>query len=131
QGMAAGVTVARGGGAPGAAPTIHIRGAGSISGTEPLWIVDGIRMYPGNRFDVDDVESMEILKDAAAASIYGIAAAHGVILVTTKRGKGEAKVTFKTSISKRQPINLPTFLNSEDFVTYRKQGRLNAGQNPD
>lgn len=131
QGMVAGVTVARDGGAPGAAPTIHIRGAGSISGTEPLWIVDGIRMSPGNQFDVDDVESMEILKDAAAASIYGIAAAHGVILVTTKRGKGEAKVTFKSSISKRQPINLPTFLNSEDFVTYRKQGRLNASQSPD
>lgn len=131
QGMVAGVTVARDGGAPGAKPSIHIRGAGSIDGTDPLWIVDGIRMDPGNHFDIDDVESMEILKDAAAASIYGIAAAHGVILVTTKRGKGEAKVTFKSSVSKRQPVNLPTFLNSADFVAYRKQGRLNAGQNPD
>lgn len=131
QGMAAGVTVARDGGAPGARPSIHIRGAGSISGTDPLWIVDGVRMDPGNQFDVDDVESIEILKDAAAGAIYGIAAAHGVILVTTKRGKGDTKITFKSSISKRQPINLPTFLNSADFVTYRKEGRLNAGQNPD
>lgn len=131
QGMAAGVTVARDGGAPGAKPSVHIRGVGSIGGTEPLWIVDGVRMYPGNQFDIDDVESIEVLKDAAAAAIYGINAAHGVILVTTKRGKGEAQVTFKSSISKRQPINLPTFLNSADFVTYRKEGRLNAGQNPD
>lgn len=131
QGMAAGVTVARDGGAPGAKPSVHIRGVGSIGGTEPLWVIDGVRMYPGNQFDIDDVESIEVLKDAAAAAIYGINAAHGVILVTTKRGKGEAQVTFKSSISKRQPINLPTFLNSADFVKYRKEGRLNAGQNPD
>lgn len=131
QGMAAGVTIARDGGAPGAKPSVHIRGVGSIGGTEPLWIVDGVRLYPGNQFDIDDVESIEVLKDAAAASIYGINAAHGVILVTTKRGKGETQVSFKSSISKRQPINLPTFLGSEEFVKYRKQGRLNAGQNPD
>ena len=131
QGMAAGVTVARDGGAPGARPSVHIRGAGSISGTEPLWVVDGVRMDPGNQFDIDDVESLEVLKDAAAAAIYGISAAHGVILVTTKRGKGDPKITFKSSISKRQPINLPTFLNSAEFVKYRKEGRLAAGQNPD
>lgn len=131
QGMAAGVTVARDGGAPGATPSIHIRGAGSISGTEPLWVVDGVRMNPGNQFDIDDVESIEILKDAAAGAIYGIQAAHGAILVTTKRGKGETQITFRSSVSKRQPINLPTFLNSADFVKYRKEGRLNAGQNPD
>jgi len=131
QGMAAGVTVARNGGSPGAAPTIHIRGAGSISNTDPLWIVDGVRMDPGNQFDIDDVESMEILKDASASAIYGAKAAHGVILVTTKRGKGDAKVTFKTSISKRSPVKLPTLLNSADFVYYKKQGRVAAGQNPE
>ncbi|MBL0744456.1 SusC/RagA family TonB-linked outer membrane protein [Chryseolinea lacunae] len=131
QGMTAGVTVARNGGAPGAAPTVHIRGVGSINNTDPLWIVDGIRMDPGNQFDVDDVESIEILKDAAASAIYGARAANGVILVTTKRGKGNLQVNFKTSIGKRSPVKLPTLLNSADFVKYRKEGRLNAGQNPD
>jgi TonB-linked SusC/RagA family outer membrane protein len=131
QGMAAGVNVTRDGGAPGAAPTIHIRGVGSIGNTEPLWIVDGIRMSPGNQFDVDDVESIEILKDAAASAIYGIRAAHGVILVTTKRGKGSLQVNFKTSLGKRSPIHLPTLLNSADFVKYKKESRLNAGQNPE
>jgi len=131
QGMAAGVTVARNGGAPGAAPTIHIRGAGSISNTDPLWIVDGVRMDPGNQFDVDDVESMEILKDASASAIYGAKAAHGVILVTTKRGKGETRITFKSSISKRTPIALPELLGSQEFVNYKRQGRLAAGQNPE
>jgi len=131
QGMAAGVMVARNGGAPGDKPTIHIRGVGSISSTEPLWIVDGIRMDPGNQFDIDDVESIEILKDAAAAAVYGAKAAHGVILVTTKRGKGNLAVNLKSSISKRVPINLPTLLGSADFVKYKKEGRLNAGQNPE
>ncbi len=131
QGLVAGVTVARDGGAPGSAPSIHIRGAGSIYNTEPLWIVDGIQMDPGNQFEIDDVESMEILKDASAAAIYGAKAAHGVILVTTKRGKGPALVTFKSSISKRSPVKLPNLLRSEEFIYYRKQGRENAGQNPD
>jgi len=131
QGMAAGVTVSRNGGAPGDKPTIHIRGVGSISSTEPLWIVDGMRMDPGNQFDVDDVESIEILKDGAASAVYGSKAAHGVILVTTKRGRGNLTVNFKSSISKRQAIQLPTLLNSEDFVQFKKESRLNAGQNPE
>lgn len=131
QGMAAGVTVARNGGAPGEKPSIHIRGVGSISNTEPLWIVDGMRMDPGNQFDVDDVESIEVLKDGAAAAIYGSKAAHGVILVTTKRGKGNLSINFKSSLSKRQPVQLPTLLNSADFVKYKKESRLNAGQNPE
>jgi TonB-dependent starch-binding outer membrane protein SusC len=131
QGLAAGVMVARNGGAPGDKPTIHIRGVGSISNTEPVWIVDGVRMDPGNQFDIDDVESIEVLKDGASAAVYGAKAAHGVILVTTKRGKGNLSVNFKSSISKRQPINLPTFLNSAEFVKYKKEGRLNAGQNPE
>jgi TonB-dependent starch-binding outer membrane protein SusC len=131
QGMVSGVTVTRNGGAPGASPTIHIRGVGSISDTEPLWIVDGIRMAPGNHFDADDVESIEILKDASASAVYGSAAAHGVILVTTKRGKGGVQINYKTSLGKRAPVKLPQFLNSADFVKYRKEGREAAGQNPE
>jgi TonB-linked SusC/RagA family outer membrane protein len=131
QGMVAGVTVARNGGAPGDKPSIHIRGVGSINGTEPLWIVDGIRMEPGNHFDVDDVESIEVLKDASASAIYGAKAAHGVILVTTKRGKGDFAITFKSSITQRKAVQLPKLLRSEDFVRYKKESRINAGQNPE
>jgi TonB-linked SusC/RagA family outer membrane protein len=131
QGMASGVNVTKSGGAPGAAPDIHIRGVGSINDTSPLWIVDGIRQDPGFSFDVSDVESMEVLKDAAASAVYGAQAANGVILVKTKRGKGDLKVTFKSSIGQRSQLKLPHFLNSEDYVKYRTEGRLNAGQNPD
>lgn len=131
QGMSSGVFVSKGGGAPGASPTIHIRGVGSINNTEPLWIVDGIKMSPGNHFNLDDVESIEILKDAAASSIYGAQAAHGVILVTTKRGSGKLQMTFKSSFAKVQPRRLPELLGSEEFVEYKKQSREAAGQNPE
>ncbi|WP_258100880.1 SusC/RagA family TonB-linked outer membrane protein [Marinoscillum pacificum] len=132
QGMSSGVFVSKGGGAPGASPTIHIRGVGSINNTDPLWIIDGVRMAPGNHFNLDDVESIEILKDAASSAIYGAAAAHGVILVTTKRGKeGKTQISYKSSFAKVNPIRLPTLLGSEDFVNYKKQSRINAGQNPE
>ena len=131
QGMSSGVFVSQNGGAPGSEPTIHIRGVGSISNTDPLWIIDGVRMSPGNYFDIDDVESIEILKDASSSAIYGAKAAHGVILVTTKRGKKGTNISFKTSVGKRTPLNLPELLNSEDFVRYKKESRLNAGQNPE
>jgi TonB-linked SusC/RagA family outer membrane protein len=127
QGMAAGVMVTRNGGAPGAAPTIHIRGIGSINGTDPLWIVDGIMMSPDNHFDVDDVETMEVLKDASASAIYGARAAHGVILVTTKRGKGGMKVTLKSSVGKRSPVRLPQLLGTSDFAKFKNQARVNSG----
>jgi TonB-dependent starch-binding outer membrane protein SusC len=131
QGMVSGVTVTRNGGAPGAKPTVHIRGVGSMGDTEPLWIVDGIRMSPGNHFEPDDVESIEVLKDASASAIYGASAAHGVILVTTKRGKGAVQINLNSSVGRRSPVNLPTLLNSADFVRYKKQSREAAGQNPE
>lgn len=132
QGMTSGVFVSKGGGAPGASPTIHIRGVGSISNTDPLWIVDGIKMTPGNHFNLDDIESIEILKDAASAAIYGAEAAHGVILVSTKRGQeGEMQISYRTSFAKVNPILLPELLGSADFVEYKRQSRLNAGQNPE
>jgi TonB-linked SusC/RagA family outer membrane protein len=130
QGMSSGVFVSQSGGAPGSQPTVHIRGVGSISNTEPLYIIDGIRMSPGNYFDIDDVESIEILKDASSSAIYGAKAAHGVILISTKRGKGDIQVNFKTSVGKRRPIRLPELLGRSDYIKYKNESRTNAGQNP-
>ncbi len=131
QGLASGVTVTQNGGAPGAAPTVHIRGVGSISNTEPLWVVDGVKMDDIGHLSPSDIESVEILKDAAASAIYGARAAHGVILVTTKRGRGDLSVRFSSSVGQRSPISLPRLLGSADFVKYKKESRLNAGQNPE
>ncbi len=94
QGLAAGVHVSSNTGAPGAGVSVKIRGITSINGTDPLWIIDGVAGDP-NSVNAADIESMEILKDASSAAIYGANAGSGVILVTTKKGKaGDTKVTF-------------------------------------
>ncbi len=113
QGMAAGVSVQTNGGVPGAPSTIKIRGTSSIfAGTDPLWIVDGMPIYnyavgrsdgttgqsPMTLINPNDIESIQVLKDAAATAIYGSRASNGVILVTTKSGKkGQGSTTFNYS----------------------------------
>lgn len=94
QGKAAGVVVSSNTGAPGSDVSVKIRGITSINGTDPIWVVDGVRADP-NSVNAADIESMEILKDASSAAIYGANAGSGVILITTKKGKeGDTKVTF-------------------------------------
>ncbi|WP_114748986.1 SusC/RagA family TonB-linked outer membrane protein [Pleomorphovibrio marinus] len=133
QGRAAGVMVSRTQGSPGSASSIHIRGVGSIGNTNPLWIVDGIRMDPGNHLNPNDIESIEILKDASAAAIYGAQAAHGVILVTTKRGKkgDQVSINFSTSVGQRSAVDLPQMLNREQFIDVSTRARAAAGQAPE
>lgn len=94
QGRAAGVTVTQTSGAPGAGMKIRIRGANSISGNNsPLYVVDGLVVGDINSINVNDIASMEVLKDASATAIYGSRGANGVVLITTKSGeKGPAKV---------------------------------------
>jgi len=122
QGKVAGVYVTKGSGAPGAGSDIIIRGAASINGLGPLYIVDGVRMGTGNNFNMSDVESIEILKDASSAAIYGVEAAGGVILVTTKKGKAGDKmhVDFNAYYGTRSAVNLPTLLGSKDYIKARK-----------
>lgn len=132
QGRAAGVQVTRSEGNPGASASINIRGAGSIGNTEPLWIIDGVPMDPGNFFNPNDVESIEILKDASAAAIYGARAAHGVILVTTKRGsEGKVKIDFNAQVGQRNPRPLPEMADTFEFSELVSEARINAGQTPD
>lgn len=86
QGRASGVSVVSNSGQPGSAATIRVRGITSFgAGNDPLWIVDGIAVDNIGFLNQSDIESMEILKDGASASIYGVSAARGVILVTTKK----------------------------------------------
>lgn len=134
QGSASGVYVTRGSGAPGQDATIYIRGPGSVNNTAPLWVIDGIPSSAGNHLNLADIESIEILKDASAAAIYGARAANGVILVTTKRGKsGKPKINFSSSVGIAQPLNLPDLVDSKSFATLRhesyKNGNFAAGLN--
>lgn len=106
QGRVAGVNVSNG--------NIIIRGAASINGSDPLWIVDGIQ---GGAPNFNDIESIEILKDAASTSIYGARAAGGVILVTTKKGKtGRININAKVNVGVAMPVDVPTMLSTPDFI---------------
>lgn len=122
QGKASGVYVTKGSGAPGAGVDIIIRGASSINGLGPLYIVDGVKSGTGNNFNMSDVESIEILKDASSAAIYGVEAAGGVILVTTKKGKSGDKmhIDFNMYYGSRNAVGLPKLLNSEEYIRARK-----------
>lgn len=97
SGLAAGVMVTKGEGSPGSSADIIIRGAGSLNGMNPLYIVDGVPQETGFNFNMRDVESIEILKDAGSAAIYGSRAAGGVILITTKHGKKGEKATINAN----------------------------------
>ena len=129
QGRVAGVFVSNEGGDPGAGSNIIIRGPVNIRGAGPLYVVDGIPFTdPGNSFNMQDVENIEIIKDASAAAIYGSRAAGGVIIITTKKGKaGKLVVSANGTVGTRQAINLPVTLLKEDFI----KARIANGNNAD
>ena len=126
QGRASGVTV-RANGNIGAEPNIKIRGIGNISNTSPLYVVDGFIFTGGIRdLNVNDIESVQILKDASSAAIYGNRAANGVMIITTKKGRtGPPKVEFsvKFGIEKLPSLNL---MDTTDFFYYNDMAYDNA-----
>ncbi len=118
QGRSAGVMVQSVNGAPGSSVNVRIRGFGSIgSSSNPLYVIDG---FPGGTLPpAEDIESIEILKDASATAIYGSRGANGVVMVTTKRGKtGKPKIELKTSFSFDKEINRIDLLDKDQFVDY-------------
>ena len=97
QGQLAGVTVNNNSGQPGSAATIRVRGIGTLNGSDPVYVVDGMIVDNINFLSTSDIQSLEVLKDASAQAIYGSRGANGVILITTKKGTaGKSKITFET-----------------------------------
>lgn len=132
QGGVTGLTVTQSSGMPGGdGASIKIRGISSLhSGNDPLVLVDGIPMDM-NQLDPATIESVTILKDAAAAAIYGARAANGVILVTTKRGaEGKVKVNYSGNVSFSQPTRIPEMLNSYQYATYVNEFDAAQGNTP-
>lgn len=150
QGRLAGVNVAESSGEPGAAPQVLVRGRGSISaGTEPLYVIDGVpyssneqlegtidtqnpnfgvtRQNPLANLDPNDIESVEVLKDAAAAAIYGSRGSNGVILITTKRGARDAppSVHFRAYAGVQNAFHRPKLMNAQQNIEYVKLSRNN------
>nr|MBI1230589.1 SusC/RagA family TonB-linked outer membrane protein [Cytophagales bacterium] len=143
QGRVAGVQVTSTSGQPGGALTVQIRGVGSINaGTQPLYIVDGVQIAAGGlsgqgsqnalaTINPNDIESIEVFKDAAAASIYGAQASNGVVLITTKRGKqGKTNVRLSVQEGIVQPIAFYDVMDSNQLASIKRQAYINAGLNP-
>ncbi|HDS08506.1 MAG TPA: TonB-dependent receptor [Bacteroides sp.] len=121
SGMAAGVMVTKGEGTPGSQADIIIRGAGSLNGMAPLYVVDGVAQDAGFRLNMRDVASVEILKDAGSAAIYGSRAAGGVILITTRRGR-EGDLATISANARYGVRNITTdirLLNTEEWIRAR------------
>ncbi|WP_188315930.1 TonB-dependent receptor [Chitinophaga agrisoli] len=145
QGKVPGVFISQTGGAPGAAASVRIRGVGTTGGNQPLYVVDGFPIngdgmsVPGSSSRVDgmsivnpnDIASIEVLKDAAAAAIYGSRAANGVVLVTTKRGKeGKVDVNLNAYTGFTQLWRKPAFMNGEEFARMANELYTNSGMTP-
>lgn len=132
KGLAAGVTVTSASGQPGAASQVRIRGIGTINNSNPLYIVDGMPIEGGiDYLNPSDIESIEVLKDAASGAIYGTRAANGVILVTTKGGeKGKVRVNYNFSYGWQNPWKHRDGLNATEYAVMMNEGLVNAGQAP-
>ncbi|MCL7986833.1 TonB-dependent receptor [Sphingobacterium sp. lm-10] len=135
QGLSAGLTVTTNSGQPGRDQgMLNIRGMGTLNDSSPLILVDGIRYDNSislNDIDANDIENISVLKDAAAASIYGVRAANGVILVTTKRGaQGGTQVSYGNYFGWQEAIRTPDFVGAQSFMQLVNQMNTNAGNTP-
>lgn len=120
QGRVAGVEVVKGNGGPGSGSTIQIRGVSSLNNPNPIYIIDGVRGSSGSNFNIQDIESIDVMKDASAASIYGASAAGGVVIITTKRGAkdGTMKVNLNSYAGVRKPI-LDELMGRDQYLQAR------------
>lgn len=130
KGKVSGVTIIQGSGQPGEGSTVRIRGIGTINNSDPLYIVDGMPIGGGIDFlNPSDIESVEVLKDAASAAIYGARAANGVILVSTKKGTvGKTTFTYDFSYGLQNPWKKRAVLDATQYETLMNEMYLNSGQ---
>lgn len=130
KGLAAGVNVTSASGQPGAKSMIRIRGIGTINNSEPLYIIDGMPTDQDGMESVNpgDIESIEVLKDAASGAIYGARAANGVILVTTKKGKkGKAQINYNFSHGWQTKWRTRDMLDATNYALLQNERSINGG----
>ena len=133
KGLAAGVVVTSASGQPGAQSMIRVRGTGTINDTNPLYIIDGMPtdQYGMESINPTDIESIEVLKDAASGAIYGARAANGVILVTTKKGKvGRAQINYNFSYGWQTAWRKRDVTSATDYAILQNEKYVNGGQAP-
>ena len=132
KGLAAGVNVTANSGQPGESSRVRVRGTGSYNASDPLYIVDGIPLEGGlDIVNPNDIESIEVLKDAASGAIYGARAANGVIIVTTKKGKqGKAQINYNASWGWQTAWKHRDVTNATEYAVLQNEKYVNAGMDP-
>ncbi|GAB3915685.1 SusC/RagA family TonB-linked outer membrane protein [Larkinella terrae] len=132
QGTLPGVRVQTTTGQPGAAPRVIIRGGTSINnpdGSSPLYIIDGVIRSDMNDINADDIETLQVLKDASSTSIYGARGANGVVIITTKKGKaGKMQITFRQNTTFSQLAKKYNMMSARDYVYFGRLGVLNSAK---
>lgn len=130
QGRTSGVQILQNSGQPGSASVVRVRGTSSINGSNPLYVVDGVLIAGGIDFlNPNDIETIEVLKDAASAAIYGARGANGVIIITTKGGKkGAMRVNFSSYVGLQNPWRTLPMLNASEYATIQNEMAAAAGQ---
>jgi TonB-linked SusC/RagA family outer membrane protein len=131
QGQTSGVQITSTSGQPGEGMKVVVRGQGTIGGSGPLYIVDGVQSGDISYLNNADIESIDVLKDAASAAIYGSQAANGVILITTKSGKkGTAKISFDAYYGLQNVARKVDMLNSKEYAVIMNEANINSGNAP-
>lgn len=125
QGKTSGVQILSTSAAPGASQTIRIRGYSSNYSSDPLYVVDGLRVSDISNIDPNDIESMEVLKDAASAAIYGAEAGNGVLLITTKRAKqgDSGTISYDFQFTLQDLVRVPKVMNASQYIDYMMEGK--------
>ena len=130
QSQSPGVNIVANSGQPGKSFDINIRGAGTNGSTTPLYIIDGVE-GDINSLSPADIESLDVLKDAASAAIYGSRAANGVVLITTKQGKqGKLQVSYDGYVGFQNVYKMPDLLNAKEYMAVMDQLNFNTGNQP-
>lgn len=136
KGRVAGVQITQSSGQPGSDSKVRIRGIGTVNNSEPLYIVDGMPVDGGiNYLNPADIQSVEILKDAASAAIYGARAANGVVLITTKGGKASgtasnASINYDFNYGWQNPWKKRSVLNAKEYMVIMNESQINDGNSP-
>ncbi|MDN5290326.1 MAG: TonB-dependent starch-binding outer membrane protein SusC [Anaerophaga sp.] len=128
QSQSPGVNITQKSGQPGEGFKVNIRGIGTIGDSEPLYVIDGVAGGNINNLHPSDIESIDVLKDAASAAIYGARAANGVILVTTKRGEpGKVQISYDGYYGQQYMYKKPGLLNAKEYMAIMDETQFNEG----
>jgi TonB-linked SusC/RagA family outer membrane protein len=128
QSQTPGVTIVQNNGQPGSGYIVNIRGIGTIGDSKPLYVIDGVAGGDLNHISPSDIESIDVLKDAASSAIYGARAANGVVLVTTKQGKaGKIQISYDGYYGQQYMYKRPDLLTAQEYMTIVDELRFNDG----